>query len=131
LNTSLWYRRTVFLALLSIVFAVIGPVGQSWGQGATPELITFKSGDLELKGFIWKPEGRGPFPAILWNHGSEKKPGTVPTVAQYFDSRVSVLFVPHGRCQGLSPGPYIMDQLHAAVSQMQRSQMLVALHEAQ
>ena len=32
-----------------------------------PELIEFRSGDLDLKGFIWKPAGAGPFPAILWN----------------------------------------------------------------
>src|SRR5258708_1746972 len=42
-----------------------------------PELIEFRSGDLDLKGFIWKPAGAGPFPAILWNHGSEKSPGAV------------------------------------------------------
>ena len=27
-----------------------------------PELIAFPSGELELKGFIWKPAGAGPFP---------------------------------------------------------------------
>jgi dienelactone hydrolase len=104
---------------------------ESKSQGAEPELITFTSGEFVLKGFIWKPEGPGPFPAIVWNHGSEKFPGTVNSIAPYFVSRGYVFFVPHRRGQGRSPGPYIMDQLNAAVSPAQRSRMLVALHEVQ
>ena len=92
-------------------------------------MITFTSGDLALKGFVWKPEEPGPFPAIVWNHGSEKLPGTVSSVAPYFVSRGYVFFVPHRRGQGRSPGPYIMDQLNSAGSPEQRSRMLVALTE--
>ena len=95
-----------------------------------PELIEFRSGDLDLKGFIWKPAGAGPFPAILWNHGSEKSPGAVDSVAVFFVTRGYVFFVPHRRGQGRSPGPYIMDQLKTAGSAAQRSLMLVRLHEA-
>jgi len=96
-----------------------------------PELIAFPSGELELKGFIWKPPGAGPFPAILWNHGSEKKPGAVDPVAPLFVARGYVFFVPHRRGQGRSPGPYIMDQLNAAGSSAERSRMLVKLQEVQ
>jgi carboxymethylenebutenolidase len=95
-----------------------------------PELIEFRSGDLDLKGFIWKPTGTAPFPAILWNHGSEKRPGAVDSVAAYFVTRGYVFFVPHRRGQGRSPGPYIMDQLKTAGSAAARSMMLVKLHEA-
>jgi carboxymethylenebutenolidase len=94
-----------------------------------PELIEFRSGDLDLKGFIWKPAGAGPFPAILWNHGSEKSPGVVDSVAAFFVTRGYVFFVPHRRGQGRSSGPYIMDQLKTAGSAAQRSLMLVRLHE--
>jgi hypothetical protein len=38
------------------------------GQSVRPELITFKSSDLDLKGFLWKPSGDGPFPAVLLHH---------------------------------------------------------------
>ena len=41
----------------------------------TKQLITFNSRDLTLVGFLFKPEGPGPFPAVVWNHGSEKEPG--------------------------------------------------------
>jgi dienelactone hydrolase len=119
-------RRAIFLGVLSFAFAMVAPVGHSRAQGAQPELISFNSGDLELKGFIWKPEGRGPFPAILWNHGSEKLPGTADTVAPFFVSRGYIFFVPHRRGQGRSPGIYIMDQLR---STNQPSRMIVALNE--
>jgi len=102
----------------------------AWGQTARPELIGFKSGNLELKGFVWKPSGDGPFPALLWNHGSEKSPGSVDTVAPYFVSKGYVFFVPHRRGQGRSPGPYIMDELNA-LSRDERSRRLVELHEIQ
>ena len=40
--------------------------------------VTFKSGSLTLVGYLFKPAGRGPFPAVLWNHGSERNPGGGP-----------------------------------------------------
>ena len=119
----------VFLGLLTIVLAIISPIGHGRAQEAKPELITFTSGDLALKGFVWRPEGSGPFPAIVWNHGSEKLPGAVASVAPYFVSRGYVFLVPHRRGQGQSAGTYIMDQLNAAISPEQRSRMLVALNE--
>jgi carboxymethylenebutenolidase len=108
------------------------PVAASDAEDALrpPELIDFRSGDFDLKGFIWKPAGAGPFPAILWNHGSEKSPGAVDSVATFFVTRGYVFFVPHRCGQGRSPGPYIMDQLKTAGSAAARSMMLVKLHEA-
>ena len=36
-----------------------------------PEQLTVEilSGGLQLKGFLWRPEGPGPFPAVVFNHG--------------------------------------------------------------
>lgn len=31
--------------------------------------VTFTSGRLRLVGFLLKPGGDGPFPAVVWNHG--------------------------------------------------------------
>jgi hypothetical protein len=56
-NTPIFDRRAVFLSLLTIELAIVAAVGHGWAQGAKPELFTFTSGDLALKGFVWKPEG--------------------------------------------------------------------------
>jgi dienelactone hydrolase len=35
-----------------------------------PQVVKFSSGSLHLTGYLWKPPGAGPFPAVLFNHGS-------------------------------------------------------------
>jgi len=123
--------QTFIIGCLAFMALAFLPANQSaWGQTARPELIGFKSGDLEFKGFVWKPSGDGPFPALLWNHGSEKSPGSTDSVAPYFVERGFLFFVPHRRGQGRSPGPYIMDELNA-LSRDNRNRMLVELHEIQ
>jgi carboxymethylenebutenolidase len=124
-------RQTSIIACLALLVAAFLTANESvWGQTARPELIGLKNGELELKGFIWKPSGDRPFPALLWNHGSEKNPGTLESVAPYFVEKGYVFFVPHRRGQGRSPGPYIMDELNALLRD-ERSRRLVELHEIQ
>src|SRR5258708_36542205 len=74
-----------------------------------PEEVVFHSGKLDLQGFLWRPNGPGPFPAVLWNHGSEKLPGSQPHLAEFYTSHFYAFFVPHRRGQGRSPGAYIQD----------------------
>jgi hypothetical protein len=35
-----------------------------------PETVVVRSGSNTLHALLWRPQGRGPFPAILLNHGS-------------------------------------------------------------
>lgn len=92
--------------------------------------MAFPSGGQQLRGFLWKPDGPGPFPAVLWNHGSEKLPGWLPQLAAAFLTRGYLFFIPHRRGQGRSPGPYIADQMQAAPA-TERGALLVRLHEQQ
>ena len=77
-----------------------------------------------LHGFIYKPLGKGPFPAILYNHGSELKPGWKPELGEFFSSRGYVFFVPHRRGHGRSPHDSFVDSLRA-----QGEGGAIALHE--
>jgi carboxymethylenebutenolidase len=128
LVTGKTFMRSFFSLL---VVAILTANHSASGQTVRPELIGFKSGDFELKGFVWKPSGDGPFPALLWNHGSEKLPGSVDGVAPYFVNKGYVFFVPHRRGQGRSPGPYIMDELNMAGSRLsgERGRREIELHE--
>lgn len=94
-----------------------------------PEEVTFQSGTLTLHGFLWKPEGKGPFPAVLWNHGSEKLPGWRPPLGTFYVQHGYVLFIPHRRGQGRSPGQYIED-LVAQAPPGRRAERMVELQEA-
>src|SRR5882724_3935524 len=77
---------------------------------------TFKSDGLTLVGFLFKPDGSGPFPGLIWNHGSEKSPGTMrqfDAVAAIFVPAGYVVFAPMRRGHGDSEGPYIQNQLQS------------------
>lgn len=93
-------------------------------SAAEPEEVTFPSGKLVLHGFLYRPQGNGPFPAILYNHGSEEKPGTKPTLGNFFSSKGYVFFVPHRRGKGRSPNDANVESLRA-----QGRAGAIALHE--
>jgi carboxymethylenebutenolidase len=93
-------------------------------SAAGAEEVTFPSGKLVLHGFLYRPQGNGPFPAILYNHGSEEKPGTKPALGNFFSSKGYVFFVPHRRGRGRSPNDSNVESLRA-----QGRAGAIALHE--
>jgi dienelactone hydrolase len=83
------------------------------------EVVSFPSGDRTLHGVVYRPAGTGPFPAVLYNHGSA--PGAwsedaAEALGPAFAARGWVFFMPFRRGQGLSAaaGPYIVDEIRAA-----------------
>lgn len=72
-----------------------------------------------LRGVLYRPDGVGPFPTLLYAHGSA--PGlssneAFEAVGRSFRARGWALFAPYRRGQGLSigAGPYIRDEIAAA-----------------
>jgi len=61
---------------------------------------------------VYTPAGRGPFRAILYNHGSEQKPGRKPELGRFFSDNGYVFFVPHRRSHGRSPRDPEVDTLY-------------------
>jgi dipeptidyl aminopeptidase/acylaminoacyl peptidase len=112
-------KWTALLLLLSAAAA---------GAASEPEEVVFPSGHLELHGFIHRPAGDGPFAAILYNHGSEPRPGFKPELARIFTDAGYVFFVPHRRGQGRSPRDGRLFTLGAlALNEMQLEDQLAAL----
>ena len=75
--------------------------------------IKFRSDGLTLVGYLFKPEGTGPFPAVLWNHGSEREPARgrqFDAAAEVFQRAGYVLFAPVRRGHEGSEGAYIVDE---------------------
>ena len=96
------------------------PAAETPLSGAAVEYGRTASG-APLRGALYLPEGAGPFPVLLYAHGSA--PGFVnnaafDAVAPVFTERGWAVFAPYRRGQGLSrdAGPYIMDQIAAARS---------------
>lgn len=100
-------------AALALVLVAVSTVCAQEAPPANAKPVSFSSSGGTLYGFLYVPEGKGPFPAVLWNHGSERRPGWQPELASFYNSHGFVFFLPHRRGQGRSPGPYIMDEIHA------------------
>ena len=94
------------LSCFAVLFSCTG------AMAVQPEEVAFRSGESTLRGFIFRPAGDGPFPAVLYNHGSERLPGTKAEIGDLFAGKGYVVFVPHRRGQGRSQseGTYIMEQ---------------------
>ena len=85
-------------------------------RGHNKQSVKFKSGQLTLVGVVYKPDGLGPFPAVIWNHGSEKTPGRsrqFDTVADIFVPAGYAVFAPSRRGHDSSEGAYISDLMDA------------------
>lgn len=93
--------------------------------------LTVTSDGLALAAFVYKPDGNGPFPTVIWNHGSEANPGGGPQ----FDS-VAKVFVPAGfavfatvrRGHVGSEGRYIIDSLNVLRAKGDGSDRAVMVH---
>jgi dienelactone hydrolase len=98
------------------------------------EAITYHSGPYELQGTIYKPKGPGPFPAVLWNHGSNKDPAPQPELAAFYTRHGFVLFTPIRHGHGGMPGDYIVDLNDRFLAEHKNNEMvawklMVPLHE--
>jgi hypothetical protein len=57
-------RTMIRLASVLLLFLLLSPLVNA------EEVVTFPSGELTLHGALYKPAGKGPIPAVIYNHGS-------------------------------------------------------------
>ena len=84
-----------------------------------PETVVVESGRLKLHALLWRPQGRAPFPAVLFNHGSgntpEKQAAQAAAIGPIFAKHGYVLLFLYRRGSGLSA-----DQGTSAIDLMDR-----------
>jgi len=109
--------RPAFLLLLSL--ASLGASAQ-----VAPQVVTFPSGSLRLTAYLWTPPGPGPFPAVLFNHGSGGATADVTAGMQITEAAdiLAPFFLKHGYAflypfrRGHGPSadqaPFMQDVLH-------------------
>lgn len=120
-------RHVLHAVMLTVLCVVVPPAGAATRRSASGERVTFRSGELSLVGYLYRPEGPGPWPALIWNHGSERNPdagGQFDTVAAIFVPAGYVVFAPMRRGHGDSEGKYIVDVRDAAFEQQGRAAAL-------
>ena len=55
----------------TLAVLIAGLAGTAEGQSSGgPDTVVVHDGTITLHALLWRPQGRGPFPAVLLNHGS-------------------------------------------------------------
>lgn len=92
----------ILIALLALLSTT------ALAQAASYETVFFRSGGLKLEGYLFRPEGKGPFPAIVYSHGSregeEREERPMAAIAEPFVQAGYVVLVPERRGYGKSEG---------------------------
>jgi dienelactone hydrolase len=101
--------------VVGVVVAALGLVAAAGGQpAASPELLDVRSGALTLRAQVWRPSGSGPFPAVLFNHGSYSTDDPLPpsepeTLGPVFARHGYVFLWLHRQGTGLSGAQGVSD----------------------
>ena len=110
------------VGLAAVALCVTNPRAEAVLAGE-PRIIEIPNGIGQLRAYVWTPVGRGPFPAVLFNHGRSDTPQqynprqTITEAARIigpiFARHGYVLLFPFRHGEGLSStaGPFIGDQL--------------------
>lgn len=73
------------------------------------ETVFYASGKLKIEAYVYKPEGAGPFPVVIYNHGSRTEHDREERPFAYVGSMLEaggyVVVVPERRGYGKSDGP--------------------------
>ena len=80
------------LLLTLFVHAVVVCINGQTVSG--PDTVVVHSGRLQLRALVWRPKGKGPFPAVLFNHGRGLTPHTEGRLAGVSD--LGRIFADHG-----------------------------------
>ena len=113
--------RALSLFVLPLLLSVAAFCQTS--QPIAPQIVDIPSGNLHLKGYLWEPTGAGPFPVVLFHHGSgaadaqhtagQTMAGAAATLASVFLKHGYAFLYLCRRGQGLSAdqAPFIQELL--------------------
>ena len=109
--------RRLTLLFFGVLFFLVQH--RALGAFDKPTEVTIQAGEYQLHGCFWTPEGPGPYPVMIFNHGSEKDPAPCgpPDLGYFYQQKGFAFFTVQRHGHGASLGPYIMDlQRHAYMS---------------
>lgn len=104
--------RSVFIACVAACSLL--PVGrpvlaQTNANQPTYETVFYPIGKLQIEAYVFKPGGAGPFPVVIYNHGSraghEREERPFAYVGEMLARSGYVVVVPERRGYGKSDGP--------------------------
>jgi dienelactone hydrolase len=85
------------LSIVFLILLMLAPRPAS-GEDRRPELVAIPRGTATLHAHVWRPVGKGPFPAVLVNHGSGRTREELERLGPYEQQSETIgpVFVRHG-----------------------------------
>jgi len=109
------------LAAVALLVAACAQEGRGASTPLTGAVVEYgrAPSGAALRGALYLPRGAGPFPVLLYAHGSARgslSNEAFEAIAPAFTSRGWAVFAPYRRGQGLSrdAGPYVRDEIDSA-----------------
>jgi len=102
--------------LLGVYMCLVAAVAhsQSPADSAYTEVF-YPSGSLRIHAFLYKPNGDGPFPIVIYNHGARTGRPRRPEPNEYIGRLLTragyVVLIPERRGYGDSDGPTLSDDI--------------------
>jgi dienelactone hydrolase len=91
-----------------VLLVATGARGQGSNKKANYETVFYPSGKLKIETYVYKPEGPGPFPVVIYNHGSriehDREERPFAYVGEMLTRGGYVVIVPERRGYGKSDG---------------------------
>ena len=102
-------RRSIFFFLGCLFcLAAITAHGQS-NMEPTYADVFYQSGNLRIQAYLYKPDGNGPFPVVIYNHGTrdgrERESVPFKYIGRMLTKAGYTVLVPERRGYGKSDGP--------------------------
>ena len=100
--------REQAIVLLAIFFFLAATAHGQSGTESNYSEVFYTSGNLRIQGYLYKPDGDGPFPVVIYNHGSRdgRERASVPFqyVGRILTNAGYAVLVPERRGYGKSDG---------------------------
>jgi dienelactone hydrolase len=106
--------RNLFLAV-SALFCAAAASAQTADQSSAFEQVFYASGSLKIEAYVFKPHGKGPFPVVIYNHGSrpghERAERPFAYVGKMLAADGYMVVVPERRGYGKSDGAPFSEEI--------------------
>ena len=114
-----------------VVVAVSAGAATASADASRPTEVWLRGKAGKLQAWLWRPAGKGPFPAVVYNHGSEKDPtvGTESQIGTFFNHYGYAVLFPYRRGAGRSAGRHWDEGLDALPDDKQDPVMIERLEE--